>query len=252
MANPVVHFEIMGGDPIAQQKLYADLFGWKIENMGPDMGNYGLVDTQGGEGINGAVGAAPDAPSYTTIYVAVPNPQAILDKAESLGGKTTVPVTEIPNVVTFAMFVDRQGNMIGLVKDDQPGHEHPEGQGQGPSKGKGAPLGWFEISSGDPKDARAFYADLFGWTVGTESEGEAVYDHLTLDERGISGAIATSQDGSPRVNLWAKVPSLEKALEKAAKLGAKPALEPMKVSDDLTVAGFVDPAGNFFGLYRQS
>jgi predicted enzyme related to lactoylglutathione lyase len=34
----------------------------------------------------------------------------------SLGGKTIVPPTEIPNVVTFALFSDPDGNMVGLVK----------------------------------------------------------------------------------------------------------------------------------------
>lgn len=33
MANPVVHFEIMGGDPLAQQKFYAEPLGWKIQNI---------------------------------------------------------------------------------------------------------------------------------------------------------------------------------------------------------------------------
>ena len=31
MANPVVHFEIMGKDGAALQKFYADLFGWTID-----------------------------------------------------------------------------------------------------------------------------------------------------------------------------------------------------------------------------
>ena len=249
MANAVVHFEIMGGDPIAQQKFYADLLGWKIQNMGQEMGNYGLVDTQGGEGINGAVGAPQDSPvSFTTIYVAVKDPQATLDKAEKLGGKTIVPVTTIPNVVTFAMFTDRQGNTIGLVKDEP----IPDDQQQGPSKGNGSPLAWFEIGSSDPKDARTFYEDLFGWKVGSETEGDYIYYELELDKVGTQGAISSSADGVARVALWAKVPDLKTSLDKAAQLGGKPAMEPMKVNDNLTVAGFIDLAGNFFGLYNYS
>jgi predicted enzyme related to lactoylglutathione lyase len=244
MANPVVHFEITGGDPAALQAFYRDLLGWKIDNMGAQMGNYGVVDTQGGEGINGAVGMdmAEGQPNYTTIYVAVADPHATLDKAEQLGGKVLVPVTEIPNVVTFALFMDRQSNVIGLVKDG-PG-------GQAPSTGAGAPLGWFEISSGDPKDARAFYTELFGWTVHSETEGDYIYYELHTDERGIGGAIGSSQDGSPRVNLWAKVNDPQAYLTKAEELGGKTVMEPMQVNEGLTVAGFLDPVGNFFGFYR--
>ena len=36
-----------------------------------------------------------------------------------LGGKTVVPETEIPNMVTFALFADPEGNVVGLVKSEQ-------------------------------------------------------------------------------------------------------------------------------------
>jgi predicted enzyme related to lactoylglutathione lyase len=42
--------------------------------------------------------------------------QAYLDRIEQLGGKTVVPVTEIPGLVTFAQFADPEGNVVGLVK----------------------------------------------------------------------------------------------------------------------------------------
>jgi len=35
-----------------------------------------------------------------------------------MGGKTVVPVTHIPNMVTFAMFTDPEGHLVGLVKDE--------------------------------------------------------------------------------------------------------------------------------------
>ena len=35
-----------------------------------------------------------------------------------MGGKTVMPTTEIPNMVTFAMFSDPDGNIVGLVKAD--------------------------------------------------------------------------------------------------------------------------------------
>ena len=41
--------------------------------------------------------------------------QAFLDKAESLGGKTIMPPTVIPDTVTLAMFTDPEGNIMGMV-----------------------------------------------------------------------------------------------------------------------------------------
>ena len=44
------------------------------------------------------------------------DPEAYLNRVESLGGTTVVPVTEIPDVVTFAQFSDPDGNVLGLFK----------------------------------------------------------------------------------------------------------------------------------------
>ncbi|HEU4758710.1 MAG TPA: VOC family protein, partial [Dehalococcoidia bacterium] len=79
---------------------------------------YGIVDTDsGGHGINGGIGQT-DGPNQVTFYVEVPDPQATLDRIESKGGKTLVPVTEIPGAVTFAQFADPDGNVVGLVKSE--------------------------------------------------------------------------------------------------------------------------------------
>ena len=114
MPNPVVHFEITGNDGLALQRFYADLFGWTIDANNPM--SYGFVNTGAGEhAIGGGISNAETGPQ-TMFYVQVDDPQAYLDKATAAGGKVTHPVTEIPDVVTFAHFADPEGNVIGLVK----------------------------------------------------------------------------------------------------------------------------------------
>ncbi len=122
MVAPVVHFEIMGKDGLKLQKFYSELFGWKIQNMA-EMGNYGTTETgltgdKTGKGsIDGGVGGVqPGAPNYVTIYIQVQDIDAHLKKIEAVGGKTVMPKTEIPNVVTFAQFKDPEGNVVGLVQ----------------------------------------------------------------------------------------------------------------------------------------
>lgn len=115
MAAPVVHFEIMGKDGKKLQDFFGKLFDWEIDANNPM--NYGLVKASGQGGIGGGVGTAEaGAPTYVTFYVAVPDLAACLKKVESMGGKTLVPPTEIPNMVTFALFQDPEGHTIGLVK----------------------------------------------------------------------------------------------------------------------------------------
>ena len=113
MANPVMHFEIQSNQPEELHEFYRNLFDWHIDPENPM--NYGFVDTHAG-GINGGIGGTNGGPNRVTFYVEVPDPQAALHKAESLGGKTVMPVTEIPDIVTLAMFSDPEGNVIGLVK----------------------------------------------------------------------------------------------------------------------------------------
>jgi predicted enzyme related to lactoylglutathione lyase len=50
------------------------------------------------------------------FYIQVDDPQAYLDRIQQAGGKTVVPVTELPGLVTFAQFADPQGNVVGLLK----------------------------------------------------------------------------------------------------------------------------------------
>ncbi len=120
-AAPVVHFEIMGKDARKLQSFYGKLFGWEIQNI--EAMNYGLVQaiangTEVGKGsIGGGIGQTEGgAPGYVTVYMQVDDTDAYLKKAESLGGRTIMPTTEIPNMVTFALFKDPEGNIVGLVK----------------------------------------------------------------------------------------------------------------------------------------
>jgi len=120
MAAPVVHWEINARDANRAKEFYSSLFGWKINSNNPM--NYGIVNTGSKLGANGGIGqTSGTTPAPTvTFYVQVKDLQAYLNKAESLGGRTVMPPTEIPGMVTLAMFSDPEGNTIGLVKPMQP------------------------------------------------------------------------------------------------------------------------------------
>ncbi len=116
MGNPVVHFEVLGEDAAKLSSFYGELFDWAIDADNPM--NYGVVNTGTEGGIGGGIGSARGGGGHVTFYVAVDDPQAYLDKAESLGGKTIMPVTEIPDMVTFALLADPEGHVVGVVKGE--------------------------------------------------------------------------------------------------------------------------------------
>ncbi len=118
MGHPVVHFEISSKDYKKAIEFYKGLFGWNIDEY-PGM-EYGMTKADGEGGIGGGIGPAQGgAPPFVTFYVQVDDLQTYLDKAESLGGKAIVPPTPIPEVGSFAMFSDLDGNVIGIFKDKE-------------------------------------------------------------------------------------------------------------------------------------
>jgi uncharacterized protein len=113
MGNPVTWFEVSGKDGAALQKFYSEAFDWQLQDP-TGMGYWMLMEPE--RGIGGGIGQAPDGgEGHVTFYVEVDDPQAALDKIEQLGGKTVVPVTEM-EMVTFALFADPEGHLVGVFK----------------------------------------------------------------------------------------------------------------------------------------
>lgn len=115
MANPVTWFEIIGKDGAKLQQFYGSVFSWKVAPPVAEMGNYSVVDNEG-RGIGGGIGEGGAGPNRVTIYIEVDDPQAYLDKVTQAGGKTLMPVTQVTDGVTIAMFADPEGNVVGLLK----------------------------------------------------------------------------------------------------------------------------------------
>jgi predicted enzyme related to lactoylglutathione lyase len=119
MGQPVVHFEIMGSDANTLWSFYSDLFGWKINTDNPQ--GYGVVEREGnvnaeGAGIGGGVGAAEGVPGHVTFYVEVPDVEAALKKAESLGGTRVLGPDAVAEGVEIGLFNDPEGHLLGVVK----------------------------------------------------------------------------------------------------------------------------------------
>lgn len=116
MGAPVVHWEINAKDAKRLWEFYSGLFGWKVNSENPM--KYGLVSTGSKLGIGGGIGQAdPNAPAPSvTFYIQVDDVQKELDKVGALGGRVVMPSTEIPNMVTFGLFADPEGNVVGLIK----------------------------------------------------------------------------------------------------------------------------------------
>ena len=120
MANPVVHFEIMGHRGPALAGFYRSLFDWPVTTGEPvnTYAQFSAIPPQDGEGIGGGIGATEDGQCFVTVYVEVDDLDQACESAQTLGGEVVLPPTLIPEIhdLRIARIVDPHGNMIGLAQ----------------------------------------------------------------------------------------------------------------------------------------
>jgi len=124
MGQPVVHFEIIGKDPAKLREYFGELFGWEFSLPSPvseavsDPAQYGFVDrmtTSDGTGIPGGVGGGAGYEGHAVFYIAVPDVEAALAKAEDLGGKRLMGPERSPSGLVVGHFTDPEGNLVGVA-----------------------------------------------------------------------------------------------------------------------------------------
>jgi predicted enzyme related to lactoylglutathione lyase len=116
MGNPIVHFEIRSDDPDATRAFYAELFGWTYPAGG--FPGYTYVDSGVEAGtIPGGISPLQGGSSLVTVFAGVANVAEALDKAVSLGGTIVQPAASAPGV-TFGLFADPQGHIVGVASQD--------------------------------------------------------------------------------------------------------------------------------------
>jgi uncharacterized protein len=125
MGQPVVHFEIIGGNPAELRAYYAELFGWTFRENSPvapevsRTDSYSFIErmtTDDGTGIPGGVGGGSTFGSHAIFYVGVPDVEAALQKAEGLGGTRVMgPARNEGGGVVVGHFTDPAGNLLGVA-----------------------------------------------------------------------------------------------------------------------------------------
>lgn len=119
MGQPVVHFEIIGKDGETLQRYYSELFGWEINADNPM--KYGIVPREGnvdpdGIGIGGGIATGPGGyDGHVTFYVAVPDVEAALAQAESLGGTRMMGPDQVMEGLVIGLFTDPEGHTVGVL-----------------------------------------------------------------------------------------------------------------------------------------
>ena len=111
--------ELMTTDTRSAEKFYTGLFPWKGQPMPMASGQTYTVFKRGEANAAGMMQIVPEmgpVPPNWSVYFQVADCDASATKAVSLGAKTIMPPTDIPNIGRFAVLLDPQGAPFAIFK----------------------------------------------------------------------------------------------------------------------------------------
>jgi hypothetical protein len=129
--NPVVHFEMPYDDRDRIARFYQTAFGWKMQMLGAEMGNYVVATTAEQDampdGKRGAINGgfftrSPDAPGqHPSVVISVPDIRAAMKAVNGAGGEVLGEPMEIPGVGQYVAFYDTERNRVSMLQPNMGG-----------------------------------------------------------------------------------------------------------------------------------
>ncbi|MCG9128601.1 VOC family protein [Candidatus Poribacteria bacterium] len=117
----------------------------------------------------------------------------------------------------------------------------------------GNPVTFFEIAGKEGEKLNKFYSTVFGWKIDSNPYGGT---YMIEADAGIHGHIFSESEEmgyNNHVTFYIEVDNLQSSLDKAEELGGKTLIPPQVIpGDNGAFAIFLDPSGNYIGLYKQS
>jgi predicted enzyme related to lactoylglutathione lyase len=130
--NPVVHFEMPYEDKNRMVEFYKKSFGWQVNMLGPEMGNYVVVMTSETDEttkfpkkpgmINGGFYGRTKSDQAPSVVVGVEDIREAMQKIKDVGGTilggqaVAGEPDDIPGVGLYISFVDTEGNRGSLLQ----------------------------------------------------------------------------------------------------------------------------------------
>lgn len=119
-------------------------------------------------------------------------------------------------------------------------------------------ISWVDLASLEPKEARRFYASVFGWTaVDREIPGGPPYAEFRFAGRSVGGLGQISEElrdagAPPSWNTYVNVEDLETTTAKVEPLGGEIMVPVTRILDAGWLAFIRDPTGGSIGLWQKN
>ena len=125
--SPVVHFEMPAKDLTRVAEFYKTAFGWDMNQLGPEMGDYLLAGTTDVDenmmakepgAINGGFFKYEDKPGYDVphVVIQVENLNDSIETVKAAGGTVNGEPMDIPGIGTYISITDTEGTNVGMLQ----------------------------------------------------------------------------------------------------------------------------------------
>jgi predicted enzyme related to lactoylglutathione lyase len=124
--DPVVHFELPYRDRDRIARFYQSAFGWQLQMMGPEMGDYVLATTASGDvdpaaprgAINGGFFPHDDGKpgQHPSVVIGVQDIHRSMDAVRQAQGEVLGSPMQIPGVGQYVAFEDTEGNRLSMLQ----------------------------------------------------------------------------------------------------------------------------------------
>ncbi|MBA3489395.1 MAG: VOC family protein [Longispora sp.] len=226
-------------------RFYTTLFGWTVDDLGPESGGYRIF-RQAGKQVAGLGPATdPDRGTSWATYFATSDADKTAMKVAEHGGKVIVEPMDVMDQGRMAVFSDPSGAFFSVWEPRvHKGMEFIGGHGG---------LVWSELYTTDIDTAKAFYTTVFSISTrdihDDERQIEMAYSLLEVNGQSVAGMMK-SPNNTPSWGVYFAVDDLDTAADKAIELGAKELFR--QDSPPGRMAGLVDPQGGIFSLIKPN
>jgi uncharacterized protein len=238
--------DLTAKDLAAMVRFYEQLFGWKGEDQGEELGHYTLTR------YNGKLVAAitppmdPNTPPVWSTYIATADANDTAKKVESAGGKVLMAPMAVMEEGTMAVFADPTGAVFCVWQA---------------ARMKGAELvnepvsfSWNELATRDMNAAKAFYPKVFGWTPKANPMPDgSEYVEWQLNGKSIAGGMTMGAQFPPEVPphwlVYFTVQNTDATVKRAQEIGGRVLAPAMDIPQG-RFAVLANPEGAAFAVIQ--
>ena len=224
---------------------YGSLFGWTVDDLGPEAGGYGIFRKNGRQVAGVGPATDPSRGTSWATYFATDDADDVASKVQANGGQVVMAPMDVmdqgrmavctdPTGVFFAVW--QAGKHLGAELVNEPGS-----------------LTWNELTTTDMAAAKAFYPAVLGVTIRDVSMGEGMtYTLFEVDDRAVAGGMQVDPAGMPtQWSVYLAVDDCDAVHAKAVELGATPVMGPEDAPPG-RFAILTDPQGGIFSIIRNN